>query len=74
VYVFSEIVNSALLSIYVPLVNNTSTSVKNLIYQNLFVPLAGPLNGSLLYALAYLMLWVVVAVILYRKRIFIKIA
>jgi predicted acyltransferase len=74
VYVFSEIVNNALLSIYVPLVNNTSTSAKNLIYQNLFVPLAGPLNGSLLYALACLMLWVVVAVILYRKRIFIKIA
>ena len=43
------------------------------IYQHLFVPWAGNLNGSLAYAICYVLLWLGLMTPLYRKRIFIKI-
>ena len=49
------------------------TSLYAWIYQAIFVPLAGPMNGSLLFAIGNVLFWLVVATVLYRKRIFIKI-
>ena len=43
------------------------------IYQELFAPLASPKNGSLLFALSYVLLWLALMSFLYRRRIFIKI-
>jgi predicted acyltransferase len=43
------------------------------IYQHFFVPWAGSLNGSLAYAVCYVLLWLALMAPLYRKRIFIKI-
>jgi predicted acyltransferase len=73
IYVLSEIVNLALIYARIPLTENTSTSLKSLIYERLFSSWAGPLHGSFLYALAYLAFCWAVAAILYRKRIFAKI-
>jgi len=42
-------------------------------YRHFFVPIAGNLNGSLLYAIVMVSIWIGIAAILYRKRIFIKI-
>jgi predicted acyltransferase len=42
-------------------------------YQHLFVPWAGNLNGSLAYAVCYVLLWLALMTPLYRKKIFIKI-
>lgn len=42
-------------------------------YQRLFVPWAGNLNGSLAYAVCYVLLWLALMLPFYRKRIFIKI-
>lgn len=42
------------------------------IYQKIFVPVAGNMNGSLLFAITQLMIVWVVVLILYRKKIFIK--
>ena len=47
--------------------------VRRSIYLSLFAPLASPLNASLLYAIAYTGLMLVMAWVLYRRRIFIKI-
>ena len=41
-------------------------------YQHAFVPWAGNLNGSLAYAVSYVLLWMALMTILYRKRIFIR--
>ncbi|MFC1628147.1 acyltransferase family protein [Gemmatimonadota bacterium] len=49
------------------------TSLYAWFYNTIFVPLAGPLNGSLLFAIGNVLFWLVVATVLYRKRIFIKI-
>ncbi len=43
------------------------------IYGNAFVPWAGDTNGSLAYAIAFVLLWLALMTPLYRKRTFIKI-
>ena len=43
------------------------------IYQNLFASWAGAFNGSLLFAIVTLLLWLAVAYIMYRQRWFIKV-
>jgi predicted acyltransferase len=43
------------------------------LYQHVFVPLAGNLNGSLLYAIAHVVFFWLIGYILYRYRIFIKV-
>ena len=48
-------------------------SLKTWLYQHLFASWAGELNGSLLYPISYLLIWFLVAWLLYRKRIFIKV-
>ena len=48
-------------------------SLKSWIYEDLFVSWAGPLNGSLFFALSYVLFWLSLMWILYRRRIFIKI-
>ncbi len=43
------------------------------VYDKFFVPLASPVNASLLFAVSYVLLWLFLTWLLYRKRIFIKI-
>jgi predicted acyltransferase len=49
------------------------TSGNSWLYHQVFVPLAGPLNGSLLFALAHVAFFWIIARILYQKKIFIKV-
>jgi predicted acyltransferase len=49
------------------------TSLYGWIYRNLFQSWAGDYNGSLLFALSYVTLWLGLMWLLYRRRIFIKI-
>jgi predicted acyltransferase len=53
--------------------NGERASIKDYIYEHLFASWAGPFNGSLLFALFFVLLMFVAAWILYRKRIFIKV-
>jgi predicted acyltransferase len=48
-------------------------SLSGWIYKNLFVPVLGNLNGSLGYAMAYVLLWLGIMTIFYKKGVFIKI-
>ena len=43
------------------------------VYLHLFIPWAGNLNGSLAYAVCYVLLWLALLTPLYRRKIFIKI-
>jgi len=43
------------------------------LYMEVFKPLAGELNGSLLFALAHVVFFWLIAWVLYRKKIFIKV-
>jgi len=48
-------------------------SLQGWIFQKLFLPWASPINASLAYALAFILLWLGLMWILYRRKIFIKI-
>ena len=48
------------------------TSLYGWVYETLFRSWAGDLNGSLAFAVSYVMLWLAVAQVLHRKRIYIK--
>ena len=50
-----------------------SVSIQRWSYQDLFLPLAGELGGSLLHAVGHLIFWLGVLWVLHRKRIFWKI-
>jgi predicted acyltransferase len=53
--------------------DGTSVSIKGYVYQKFFAPLASPVNASLLFALSYVLFWLALMWLLYRRKIFIKI-
>ncbi len=60
------------------LVKFTNTEGKTIsglsyIYQNIFVPIAGNMNGSLLFAIAHIIFFWSLVYVLFRNKIFIKI-
>lgn len=48
-------------------------SIKTWLYQNVFQSWAGDINGSLFYAVTYMLIWLGVTYLLYRQKIFIKV-
>jgi predicted acyltransferase len=54
-------------------VGTDDVSLKRWIYTDLFASWAGDLNGSLFFALSYVLAWLAIMWVLYAKRIFIKI-
>jgi predicted acyltransferase len=54
-------------------VGPSEVPVKAWIYDTLFASWAGALNGSLFFALSYVLFWLAIIWILYHRRIFIKI-
>lgn len=48
-------------------------SIYSWIFKNIFAPLAGNMNGSLLFAISYVLLWLGIMSIFYKYKIFIKI-
>lgn len=72
VFVASGLVTKAMVRWRVPSGGET-TSLYHWIYERLFASWAGPLNGSLLFALSYIAFWLGLMWILYRRKIFIKI-
>lgn len=53
--------------------NGTETSIRNFLYDNLFRSLFSPINASLAWAIFYVLLWLGVMWIFYKKKIFLKI-
>ena len=71
-YVISELLAGALSSIPVHAGGKT-LDLQQYIYLKWFFPLVNPSFGSLLYALAYVLVCFVPVLLMYRKKIFIKI-
>jgi len=59
--------------IKLPLSDGTRISSQGWIFRNLFLPWASPINASLAYAIAFILLWLVLMWLLYRKQIYIKV-
>jgi predicted acyltransferase len=77
VYVLSGVVARlmGLIKEGVPQADGTAKqiSLQPYYYENFFASWAGPMNGSLLFALAFVLLMFVPVYLLYRNRIFIKV-
>jgi predicted acyltransferase len=71
-YVFSELFSSVLSTIAVR-DGGRVTDLQQYIYQHWFFPIINPSFGSLLYAIAFVLVCFVPVLFLYRKKIFIKI-
>jgi predicted acyltransferase len=50
-----------------------SVSMQQAIFNNVFLPFTSPINASLVYAICFILVWLFLMWLLYRKRIFIKI-
>jgi predicted acyltransferase len=59
--------------IRLPNADGTRISSQGWIFRNLFLSWATPINASLFYAIAFILLWLVLMWLLYRKRIYIKV-
>ncbi len=59
--------------IFVPDSHGNMIAAHTWLFQNVFAPLAGNMNGSLLFALTHVGLMGLVGFVLYRRRIFIKV-
>src|SRR5580700_1105737 len=71
-YVFSELLAGALDTIRVH-DRGGVTNLQQYIYQHWFFPIIDPSFGSLMYAIAFVLVCFVPVLLLYRKKIFVKI-
>jgi predicted acyltransferase len=71
-YVFSELLGAALYTIPVHQ-GARIVDLQHFIYQSWFFPLVNPSFGSLLYAIAFVVVCFLPVLLLYRKKIFIKV-
>ena len=72
-FVFSGIFARLLGIIKVNGPEGTGIPLQKWIFDNIFLPAASPVNASLAYALCFILLWLFLMWMLYRKRIYIKV-
>ena len=71
-YVFSELLAGAIDTVHVNDGGHV-TSLQHYIYQHWFFSLVNPSFGSLLYSISYVLVCFIPVLVLYRKKIFIKV-
>ncbi|HWQ32645.1 MAG TPA: DUF5009 domain-containing protein [Blastocatellia bacterium] len=72
-YVLSGLMARVMGVIPVMKADGTPGDLKTFLYERLFASWLAPLNASLAFALAYVLFWLGLMTILYRRRIFIKV-
>jgi predicted acyltransferase len=72
-YVFSALFARILAFIKVTGASGKQISLQAWIYETIFVPLGSPINASLIFAVTYILFWLFLMWLLYRKRIYIKV-
>jgi len=73
VYFLSELFSNLISLVRFTRSDGSAVDLKTLIYENAFASWASPLNASFMFALCVVLLWLGVAGVLYRRRIFIKV-
>ncbi len=54
-------------------IEGKSISLQQYIFQNFFLSWASPINASLMYAISFILVWLFLMWLLYRKKIYIKV-
>jgi predicted acyltransferase len=73
IYFLSELFSRAISLITFSRADDSAVDLQTFVYENLFASWASPKSASVLFAIGIVLLWLGVAGILYRKRIFIKV-
>ncbi|HYG08891.1 MAG TPA: DUF5009 domain-containing protein [Pyrinomonadaceae bacterium] len=73
IYFLSELFSRLISLVKLTRADGSAVDLKTLIYENAFASWASPVNASLMFAFCVVLLWLGVASVLYRKRIFIKV-
>src|SRR5207249_5647850 len=71
-YVGTTIFGTVLGIVQVSGPRDTTIPLQEKIFSSVFLPLAAPVNASLLYAISFVVLWLLLMWPLYRKRVFLK--
>ena len=53
--------------------DGTEGTLRDWIYEHVFATWLSPINASLAFALCYVVLWWLLMLVLYRRKIFIKV-
>ena len=72
-YVLSEVLDTLSRFMRLTQPGGSTISFRSYVYRTFFVPLAGPETSSLLFAVAFVLLMLCVALIMWKRKIFVKI-
>jgi len=72
-FVFSGLMAKLFGIIKVADAEGKSISLQGWIFDSIFLPFGAPINASLMYAVSYILLWLFLMWLLYRKQIYIKV-
>jgi predicted acyltransferase len=72
-YIGSTIFGKTLDIVELAAPHDATITLQEKIYGAWFAPLASPINASLMYAIAFVLIWLFLMWLFYRKRIFIKV-
>jgi predicted acyltransferase len=72
-FVFSGLLERLMGIVKIPQGDGAAIALQPYIFKNLFASWATPINASLFYAITYVLFWLLLMWLLYRKRIFIKV-
>jgi predicted acyltransferase len=73
VYVLSALLGRIMTLWLIPTMNGGMGNLKSFIFEHAFLSWAAPINASLAYSISYVLLWLGLMTILYRRNIFIKV-
>jgi predicted acyltransferase len=73
IYFLSELFSNLISLVTLARADGSGVDLKTYIYEHAFASWASPMNASLMVAVCIVLLWLGVATLLYRKRIFIKV-
>lgn len=71
-YVGSSIMQRIFELIELSDIHDNSISLQEAIFSRIYLPFTSPINASLMYAISFVLVWLFLMWLLYRKRIFIK--
>jgi predicted acyltransferase len=72
-FTFSGIMARVLGIIKIPVADGAEISLQGWIFKNAFLRFAEPINASLAYAICFILFWLLLMWLLWRRRIFIKV-
>ena len=73
VFVMSGLLARTLALIKIPAAEGASLSLQKWLFEYLFLAIASPINASLIYAIAWIVGWLAVLTLMYRRGVILKV-